>query len=100
VVAPAIVVEGRGAIEAFARSRGLVRGDGWAVFGAIVLAYLAVLIVSFVSAGIGDAIGGDAGHIILGTIGDILAAPILALVASMLFFDLGGGVTVAPEEAA
>jgi Sec-independent protein secretion pathway component TatC len=91
VVAPAIVVERRGAIEAFGRSRELVRGHGWPVFGAIVLAYLTVLIVSFVSAGIGDAIAGDAGHVILGTIGDVVAAPILALVASMLFFDLGGG---------
>jgi hypothetical protein len=100
VVAPAIVVERRGAIEAFGRSRELVRGHGWAVFGAIVLAYISVLIVSFVSAGIGDAIGGDAGHIILGTIGDILAAPILALVSSMLFFDLGGGQAAAPAEPA
>ena len=91
VVAPAIVVEGAGVIEAFGRSRDLVRGNGWPVFGAIVIAYLIVLVVSFVTAGVGDAIADDAGHVILGTIGDILAAPILALVASALFFDLGGG---------
>lgn len=91
VVAPTIVVEGAGVIEAFGRSRDLVRGNGWPVFGAIVIAYLIVLVVSFVTAGIGDAIADDAGHVILGTIGDILAAPILALVASALFFDLGGG---------
>jgi len=91
VVAPAIVVEGAGVIEAFGRSRDLVRENGWPVFGAIVIAYLIVLVVSFVTAGVGDAIADDAGHVILGTIGDILAAPILALVASALFFDLGGG---------
>lgn len=91
VVAPAIVVEGAGVIEAFGRSRDLVRGNGWPVFGAILIAYLIVLGVSFVTAGVGDAIADDAGHVILGTIGDILAAPILALVASALFFDLGGG---------
>jgi hypothetical protein len=91
IVAPAIVVEGAGVIEAFGRSRDLVRGNGWPVFGAIVIAYLIVLGVSFATAGVGDAIAGDAGHVILGTIGDILAAPILALVASALFFDLGGG---------
>ena len=91
VVAPTIVVEGAGVIEAFGRSRDQVRGNGWPVFGAIVIAYLIVLVVSFVTAGIGDAIADDAGHVILGTIGDILAAPILALVASALFFDLGGG---------
>lgn len=100
VVAPAIVIENAGAIGAFGRSRELVRGHGWPVFGSIVLAYLAVLIVSYVSAGIGDAIADDAGHIILGTIGDILAAPILAIVASTLFFDLGGGEGTAPAEPA
>lgn len=100
VVAPAIVVENVGAIGAFGRSRELVRGHEWPVFGSIVLAYLAVLIVSFVSAGIGDAIADDTGHIILGTIGDILAAPILAIVASTLFFDLGGGQPSAPAEPA
>jgi hypothetical protein len=58
--------------------------------GPHIRAYLIVLVVSFVTAGVGDAIADDAGHVILGTIGDILAAPILALVASALFFDLGG----------
>jgi hypothetical protein len=91
VIAPAIVVEGAGVIEAFGRSRDLVRGNGWPVFGAIVIAYLIILVVSFVTAGVGDAIADDVGLVILGTIGDILAAPILALVASALFFDLGGG---------
>jgi hypothetical protein len=100
VVAPAIVVEDAGVIGAFGRSRELVRGHGWPVFGSIVLAYLAVLIVSYVSAGIGDAIAGDTGHIVLGTIGDILAAPILAIVSSTLFFDLGGGEATAPAEPA
>jgi hypothetical protein len=55
--------------------------------GPHIRAYLIVLVVSSVTAGVGD----DAGHVILGTIGGILAAPILALVASALFFDLGGG---------
>jgi hypothetical protein len=91
VVAPAIVIEDAGVTGAFGRSRELVRGHGWPVFGSIVLAYLIVLIISYVSAGIGNAIADDTGHIILGTIGDIIAAPILAIVASTLFFDLGGG---------
>jgi hypothetical protein len=100
VVSPVIVVEGAGPIEAFGRSHELVRGDGWPVFGAIVIAFLIVLVASFVSAAIGDAIGDDAGHIIMGTIGDILAAPVLSLVASALFFDLGGGAGApAPVEA-
>ena len=43
VVAPAIVVERRGPVEAFGRSHELVRGHGWTVFGAIVLAFLIII---------------------------------------------------------
>jgi hypothetical protein len=91
VVAPSIVVENRGAIEAFGRSRELVRGNGWSVFGAIVLAFLIVFAITIVAGIIGAAIGDDAGRVIVGTIGNVLAYPIAALVSSILFFDLGGG---------
>ncbi len=91
VIAPSIVVEDRGVIEAFGRSRELVRGNGWNVFGAIVLAFLIVIAVSIVAGLIGSALG-DAGRVVLQTIANVLTAPIAALVASILFFDLGGGV--------
>jgi hypothetical protein len=90
VVAPAIVAEGRGAFEAFGRSRDLVRSNGWNVFLTIVLAFLIVAAVSIAFAIIGAAIG-DVGRVVLGTIGNILVVPVAALVASILFFDLGGG---------
>jgi len=96
VVAPSIVAENRGVIEAFGRSRELVRGNGWNVFFTIVLAFLIVVVVSIVFAIIGAAIG-DAGRVVLGTIGNILVVPVAALVASILFFDLGGG-KAAPTE--
>jgi hypothetical protein len=94
-VAPSIVAEGRGPFEAFGRSRELVRGNGWNVFFTIVLAFLIVVAVSIVFTLVGAAIG-DAGRVVLGTIGNILVIPIIALVASILFFDLGGGETSAP----
>lgn len=90
VVAPAIVVEDRGVIEAFGRSRELVRGNGWNVFGVIVLAFLIVIAVSIVAGLIGAALG-DAGRVILQAIANVITAPIAALVSSILFFDLGGG---------
>lgn len=91
VISPAIVVENEGVIGAFGRSRELVRGNGWSVFGAIVIAFLIVLITSFVFSGIGAAIGDDAGATVVGAIGQILVTPIAALVSAVLFFDLGGG---------
>ena len=98
VIAPSIVVEDRGVIEAFGRSRELVRGNGWNVFGAIVLAFLIVIAVSIVAGLIGSALG-DAGRVVLQAIANVVTAPIAALVASILFFDLGGGLG-APTTAA
>ena len=98
VIAPSIVVEDRGVIEAFGRSRELVRGNGWNVFGAIVLAFLIVIAVSIVAGLIGSALG-DVGRVVLQAIATVVTAPIAALVASILFFDLGGGVG-APTTAA
>jgi hypothetical protein len=98
VIAPSIVVEDRGVIEAFGRSRELVRGNGWNVFGVIVLAFLIVIAVSIVLGLIGSVLG-DAGRVVLQAIGNVLTAPIAALVASILFFDLGGGQGVATSPA-
>jgi hypothetical protein len=90
VISPAIVVEDKGVFESFGRSRELVRGHGWQVFGAILLAFLIIVIVGIVASLIGEAIG-DAGLVILRAIGNVITAPIAALVSSILFFDLGGG---------
>ena len=56
----------------------------------IVLAFLIVIAVSIVLGLIGAALG-DGGRVVLQAIGNVLTAPIAALVASILFFDLGGG---------
>jgi hypothetical protein len=90
VIAPAIVVEDKGVFEAFGRSRELVRGSGWPVFGAIVIAFLIVIAVGLVAGLIGASIG-DAGRVILQAVANVLTAPVAALVSSILFFDLGGG---------
>lgn len=45
VVAPVTVLEQPGVVDAFRRSRHLVRGNGWAVFGVIVTVFLAVALI-------------------------------------------------------
>ncbi len=101
VVAPAIVVEDRGAVEAFGRSRELVRGNGWPVFGAIVIAVFILLALYFVAAAIGLGVAGDTGMVVASVISSVIGAPVWALVSSILFFDLGGGVGApAPAEPA
>ncbi|MBA2240921.1 MAG: hypothetical protein H0W09_06725 [Solirubrobacterales bacterium] len=89
VTAPAIVIENRGPIEAFRRSAELVKGDGLAVFGTMLVAFLVTLGIGFIIGGLGLALG-DGGRIVLSAIGNIIAAPIFALVTAIVFFDLRG----------
>ncbi len=46
MIVPAIVIEGRSASESFGRSRAIVRGNGFRVFGLIVVTFLLVAIAS------------------------------------------------------
>ncbi len=91
VCAPAIVVERKDAIAAFGRSRELVRGQGWRVFGTIVVAFLIQLVVILICTAIGAAIGGAGGLIVFSILGSALTAPVWALVSGVMFFELGGG---------
>lgn len=90
VTAPVIVIERVGAIGAFSRSADLVRGRGWDVFGVIVVAFVISIVINAIFSAIGSPLG-DLGQIVLGTVGSIFAAPIAALVASILYFQLAEG---------
>jgi hypothetical protein len=90
VISPAIVVERVGVFGSFGRSHELVRGDGWAVFGALVVGFLITAVAAAVATGIGAGTS-VAVLIILLIVVSVLTAPIPALIASILFFDLGGG---------
>ena len=46
MLVPVIVIEGKSAGESFSRSREVVRGNGWNVFGLILLTFLLVAIAS------------------------------------------------------
>jgi hypothetical protein len=89
VAAPVVVLERPGALKALGRSRELVRGNGWQVFGVIVVLVIGVGIV----AAIIEAIGGSAGTgvgIVVRVIVQIFTAPLSALAASVLYFELRG----------
>jgi hypothetical protein len=89
VIAPAIVVERRGVFEAFGRSRQLVKGQGWPVFGTIVVAYLIAFVASIVFAAIGAAVAdGVIVSIVFSALASTITAPITALVAAVLYFRL------------
>lgn len=87
---PAIVAERVGPLEAFGRSWNLVKGNGWSVFGTLVVTTLIWLAVGIVIGVIATPIG-DVANVVGSIIAGAVTAPIYALALSVMFFDLGGG---------
>lgn len=89
VIAPAIVIERTGVIAAFGRSRELVRGNGWAVFGVILVAYLitaaGALVFGTIAASVAD---GPLVRIVFSALASTITAPIPALAAGVLYYRL------------
>jgi len=89
VIAPSIVVEHKGVLDAFGRSRELVRGNGWQVFGVIVTVFAIVVVVNFVLSAVAIGIDDSAVmRIIFNVISQTITAPVAALVAAVLYFKL------------
>lgn len=89
VIAPAIVIEGSGVFEAFGRSRELVRGHGWQVFGVVVIAFLIAVVAALVLTGIAEEIAdGPLLAIVFSALASTVTAPIEALVAAVLYYRL------------
>jgi ABC-type multidrug transport system fused ATPase/permease subunit len=89
VIAPVIVIERARAMESFGRSRELVRGNGWQVFGVIVVLFLLQFIVTAVIQAIANGISDSFGaYAVSDLIVRLLVAPLSALAASVLFFEL------------
>jgi hypothetical protein len=89
VIAPVIVIERKGAIDSFGRSRELVRGHGWQVFGVIVVLFLVQFIITAVLNAIANSVSDSfVGYTISDLIVRLLVAPLTALAAAVLFFEL------------
>jgi ABC-type multidrug transport system fused ATPase/permease subunit len=111
VIAPVIVIERRGALESFGRSRELVRGNGWQVFGVIVVLFLLQFIVGAVIQALANSVSDSFGaYALADLLVRLLVAPLTALAAAVLFFELkaihgepvlgtgaGGQVAAGPE---
>jgi glycerophosphoryl diester phosphodiesterase family protein len=88
LVIPVIVLEELRAGEAFTRSRELVRGHGWSVFGVIVLTLLIVIGVSIVLSllllPVSDWLQSFLSNVVSGT----LVAPFIAVTWTLLYYRL------------
>ncbi len=87
VAAPSLVVERRGVFAAFGRSRELVRGHGWQVFGVILVVIGLSIVVGIIVAVLASGLG-TVGIAIVQWILDILLAPFTGLIGAVLYFSL------------
>ena len=99
LVAPVVVIERPpGTLDAFGRSQQLVKGNGFRVFGVIVVAFLIQVVLS----GILGLIFGDStiGRALSTLLGNALVAPVSAIAVSLVYLQLRGGHGEAPPPVA
>jgi hypothetical protein len=89
VFEPVIVVENK-SFDALGRSRELVKGNGWNVFGIIICATLVLLAIGILAGIVGGIIGGVVGLAIAEIIFSVLLVPIAGLIHAVLYFMLAG----------
>jgi hypothetical protein len=89
VLVPVIVLERTGVFDSFGRSRELVRGNGWQVFGVLVVLFLIIFAIRLVlSVIIGAVLDSFAGFAIADILVNLLTVPLSALAASNIYFEL------------
>ncbi|MDO9353001.1 MAG: hypothetical protein Q7T55_04870 [Solirubrobacteraceae bacterium] len=84
VVAPVTVLERPGVLAAFGRSRDLVRGNGWQVFGLVLFNILLSLVVSNIVVRADDGLVGS----LISWVVASLVAPLSALVTAIAYLQL------------
>jgi hypothetical protein len=92
VFVPVIVLERPPGLGSLGRSRELVRGNGWQVFGVLLVLFVLVGIVSGAIDGAAASAGTGVGIVVRVIVG-VLTAPLTALASAVLYFQLraGGG---------
>jgi len=88
LIVPAIMLEGCGVSASFGRSRELVRGYGWSVFGVIVLTVLIFLGVGIVFAILEGAFDNRWLSFALNIVLQTVTAPFLALAWTITYYEL------------
>jgi hypothetical protein len=99
LIPPAIVLENKGVFESFGRSRELVRGHGWNVFGVLIITYLLSAVISGVIRAIFTPLPDYVGTYIGDVIGGSIVAPFSALAITLMYFRLSGNETRATPPA-
>lgn len=90
VIVPVIMLEGTGVMAAFGRSRELVRGHGWSVFGVLVLTIVILIAVDVVFGVVAAGFDNVVIALLLDIASQTLTAPFIALAWTLTYFRLRG----------
>jgi len=91
VAAPAVVLEGCTPIRALSRSGQLVQGNGWRVFGVLVVSLMLTLIIDLACISIAFGISESDVSVAIGNLlGGALSTPVLGLTSAVLYLALRG----------
>ncbi len=95
LVAPVVVIERPPGLQALGRSRELVRGNGWQVFGVIFILDVLIAIIAAAIEVAANAAGTGVGIVVTVVLG-VLTAPFAALAAAVMYFELKGEAVASP----
>lgn len=99
LIGPVIVLEEKRAGEAFTRSRELVSGHGWTVFGIVVITAIGSAIASGIIQSIFSFLGLFLRYWIGGTIASAIVGPFIAVALTLTYFELRQGEGEPPNPA-
>ena len=88
VLSPVIVLEDRGILASFGRSRGLVRGHGWPVFGVAIVTLLVELLASIALGALALPLGSGVSSFVQSAVGNTIVTPFVAVAATLTYFQL------------
>lgn len=96
LIVPTIVLEGKSAGESFGRSRELVRGNGWQVFGVIVITFAVGIVASIVVSILTVWLPDDVKELVRNVISNTVVVPFIACAWTLMYFALAQGRSAAP----
>jgi hypothetical protein len=89
VIVPVIVLERAGVFDSFGRSQQLVKGSGWSVFGVLICLFIIQFVFSLLLSVLFIAFADNVvGRAIADLISRTLTAPLAALAAAVIYFEL------------
>ena len=88
LIVPVIMLEGRGVLESFGRSRELVSGYGWKVFGVIALTIVVLIVVSIGFGIVEEIVDTPWARLLIDIASQTLTAPFVALAWTLTYYRL------------